>query len=62
MGRTAVGNTDSYSGGQAMLSISLTQFSVDGGAVFPPCSLACGQGIVGVMVIMAIFKRTYASS
>ena len=32
-----------------------------GVAVFPPCSLASGQTMVGVMVVMATsFERTYA--
>ena len=31
-----------------------------GGAVFPPCSLASGQTMVGVIVVMASFKMTYA--
>jgi len=34
-----------------------------GGAVFPPCSLAWGQTMIGAMVVMATsFKRTYAST
>ena len=31
-----------------------------GGAVFPPCSLASGQTMVGIIVVMASFKMTYA--
>ena len=38
---------------------SLIQFSVDG-AVFPPCSLAWGQTMVGVMATS--LRRTYAST
>ena len=33
-----------------------------GGAAFPPCSLAWGQTMVGVMAVMATsFQKTYAS-
>ena len=35
--------------GGAMLSKSLTQFSVDGQAVFPPCFLTLDQVTVEVM-------------
>ena len=45
--------------GEAMLSKSLSSFVLMGRAVFPPCSLAYGQTMVGVMVISS--KRTYAS-
>ena len=33
-----------------------------GGAAFPPCSLAWGQTMVGVMAVMATsFQKIYAS-
>ena len=48
--------------GRAILSKSLNQFSVDGEASFPLCSLAWGQTVVGAMAIMATsFKKIYAS-
>ena len=41
-----------------MLSKSLIQFSVDSGAVFPPCCLIWGQTMVEIIKIMATsFKR-----
>ena len=45
--------------GRTVLSISLIQFSVMGGAVFPLCSLAWGQTVLVVMMIS--FKRTYGN-
>ena len=49
--------------GMAMLNKSLIQFSVDGwDCVPPPCTLASGQTLIGVMVVMATsLKSTYAS-
>ena len=41
-----------------LLSKSLINFLMMGGAVFPPCSLASGQTMVGVMATS--FKRSYA--
>ena len=48
--------------GRTVLSTSLIQLSVMGGAVFPLCSLAWGQTVLVVKVVMVIsFKRTYAN-
>ena len=52
--RLTVGETGSWSAGQAMLSKSLIQFSVDGRAVFPPCCLAWDQTMVEVMKMMEL--------
>ena len=47
--------------GGAMLSKSLIQFSLMGGAVFPPYYLTWGQTMVEVMKIMVTsFKRSHA--
>ena len=58
-----MGKTGSCSDGRAMLSNSLIQFLLMGGAVFLhflPTEL--GQTMVGVMVVMVVsFERTYAS-
>ena len=46
--------------GGAVLSKSLIQFSVVGGAVFPPCCLTWGQTMVEVVKIMVTsFKRSH---
>ena len=46
--------------GGAMLSKSLIQFSVVGGAVFPPCCLTWGQTMVEVVKVMVTsFKRSH---
>ena len=58
----AGGESGSCSDRWAMLSKSLIQFSVKGGAMSPLCSLASGQTMVGVMVVVVTsFKRTCAS-
>ena len=47
--------------GRAMLSKSVIQFLLMGGAVFPPCYLTCGQTMVDIMKIMVTsFKMSHA--
>ena len=60
MGET-MGNLGLVLTGGTMLSKSLIQFYVVEETVFPPCNLAWGQTMVGVMTVMVTsFKRSYA--
>ena len=57
------GNLDLALMGGAMLSKSLTQFSIDRQGCVLSRSVASGQTMVGVMMTMATsFKRTYTST
>ena len=52
-----------YMMGGAMLNKSLIQFSVDEWGYVPPCSLASGKTMVGVMVVvLTSSKRTLANT
>ena len=61
--RLTVGETGSCSDGQGLLSKSLIQFLMMGGAVFPPCCLTWGQTMVEAMkIMMTSFKRSHAGT
>ena len=59
----SMGESGSFSDWGGMLSKSLINFLLMGGSVFPPCSLASGHNMVGIMAVMRTsFKKTYAST